>query len=97
MNETYLTPLLNDYAAAPSPAVMAKLVEGYLPLSRAIARKFSGRGVEQEDLEQVAAMALMKAIERFEPQRGLNFPPLPCLPLPGRYAITCGTRAACCA
>ena len=50
MNETYLTPLLNDYAAAPSPAVMAKLVEGYLPLSRAIARKFSGRGVEQEDL-----------------------------------------------
>lgn len=73
MNETYLTPLLNDYAAAPSPAVMAKLVEGYLPLSRAIARKFSGRGVEQEDLEQVAAMALMKAIERFEPQRGLKF------------------------
>ena len=34
---------------------------GYLPLRRAIARKFSGRGVEQEDLEQVAAMALMKA------------------------------------
>ena len=73
MNETYLTPLLNDYAAAPSPAVMAKLVEGYLPLSRAIARKFSGRGVEQEDLEQVAAMALMKAIERFEPQRAEIF------------------------
>lgn len=73
MNETYLTPLLNNYATAPSPAIMAELVEGYLPLSRAIARKFSGRGVEQEDLEQVAAMALMKAIERFEPQRGLKF------------------------
>lgn len=73
MNETYLTPLLNSYASSPSPAVMAELVEGYLPLSRAIARKFTGRGVEQEDLEQVAAMALMKAIERFEPQRGLKF------------------------
>ena len=73
MNETYLTPLLNDYAAAPSPAVMAKLVEGYLPLSRAIARKFSGRGVEQEDLEQVAGMALLKALERFDPARGFRF------------------------
>ena len=97
MNETYLTPLLNDYAAAPSPAVMAKLVEGYLPLSRAIARKFSGRGVEQEDLEQVAAMALMKAIERFEPQRGLKFSTFAMPTIGGRYAITCGTRAACCA
>ena len=73
MNETYLAPLLNSYAAAPSPAVMAELVEGYLPLSRAIARKFTGRGVEQEDLEQVAALALMKAIERFQPERGLKF------------------------
>lgn len=73
MNELQLTPLLESYAQSPSPGVMAQLVEGYLPLSRAIARKFSGRGVEQEDLEQVAAMALMKAIERFEPDRGLKF------------------------
>lgn len=73
MNEARLTPLLQSYAAAPDPGLMAQLVEGYLPLSRAIARKFSGRGVEQEDLDQVAAMALMKAIERFEPDRGLKF------------------------
>ena len=73
MNEMNLTPLLSSYAASPSPGLMAQLVEGYLPLSRAIARKFTGRGVEQDDLEQVAAMALMKAIERFEPERGLKF------------------------
>ena len=52
---------------------LKRLVEGYLPLSRAIARKFAGRGVEQEDLEQVAALALMKAVERFEPERGWQF------------------------
>lgn len=52
---------------------LERLVEGYLPLSRAIARKFAGRGVEQEDLEQVAALALMKAVERFEPERGWQF------------------------
>ncbi len=73
MDETRLTPLLADYARTRDRDVMAALVEGYLPLCRAIARKFRGQGVEQEDLEQVAAMALMKAIERYEPERGFKF------------------------
>ncbi|MBR4080216.1 MAG: sigma-70 family RNA polymerase sigma factor [Clostridia bacterium] len=73
MNDNHLSPLLAHYAQSPTPEIMSTLVEGYLPLSRAIARKFAGRGVETEDLEQVAAMALMKAIERFEPDRGLKF------------------------
>ena len=38
-----------------------------------MARKFSGRGVETEDLEQVAGMALLKALERFDPARGFRF------------------------
>ena len=65
--------LLEDYARTRDPELMARLVEDYLPLSAAVARRFAGRGVELEDLEQVAAMALMKAIERFEPERGLRF------------------------
>ena len=73
MNDAPLSSLLEDYARRPSPELMARLVEGYLPLSAAVARKFTGRGVELDDLEQVAAMALMKAIERFEPERGLRF------------------------
>lgn len=73
MNDTHLTPLLTAYAQSPSPGLMAQLVEGYLPLCQAIARRFGGRGVEVEDLSQVAAMALMKAIQRYEPQRGLKF------------------------
>ncbi len=73
MNELALTPLLERYAAAPSPEDMEKLVEGFLPLSNSIARRFAGHGVELEDLQQVAALALMKAIERFQPERGLKF------------------------
>ena len=65
--------LLEAYARTRDPELMARLVENYLPLSAAVARKFAGRGVETEDLEQVAAMALMKAIERFEPERGWQF------------------------
>lgn len=73
MNELALTPLLERYAIAPTPEDMEKLVEAFLPLSHGIARRFAGHGVELEDLQQVAAMALMKAIERFQPERGLKF------------------------
>lgn len=71
--ETSLSGLLADYARTRDPALLARLVEAHLPLSRGLARRFAGRGVELEDLEQVAAMALMQAIERFEPERGLHF------------------------
>ena len=73
MDEARLTPLLANYAVTRDRDVMAQLVEGYLPLCRAIARKFRGQGVDTEDLEKVAAIALMKAIERFEPDRGFKF------------------------
>lgn len=73
MDETRLTPLLEEYARTHDREAMYALVEGYLPLCRAIARRFRGQGVEQEDLEQVAAIALMKAIERFDPARGFKF------------------------
>lgn len=73
MDEARLTPMLADYARTHDREVLSALVEGYLPLCRAIARRFRGQGVEQEDLEQVAAIALMKAIDRFEPERGNKF------------------------
>ena len=65
--------LFREYARSRDHAVMARLVEENLSLSQAVARKFQGRGVEKDDLEQVAAMALMQAIERFDPERGLQF------------------------
>lgn len=73
MDDTRLMPMLAEYARTRDREVLSGLVEGYLPLCRAIARRFRGQGVEQEDLEQVAAIALMKAIDRFEPDRGFKF------------------------
>ena len=73
MNDEHLIPLLERYAAGRDPALRDELFERYRPLARAVARKFSGRGVETEDLEQVAGMALLKALERFDPARGFRF------------------------
>jgi RNA polymerase sigma-B factor len=73
MNDERLASLLERYASTRSSALRDELVESYLPLVRAVARRFEGRGVEREDLQQVASIALMKAIERFDPARGFHF------------------------
>ena len=49
------------------------LIERYLYIAEIAAKKFAGRGVDYEDLYQVASLALVKAIERFEPERGIKF------------------------
>lgn len=73
MNDKQLLSMLEGYAATRDPALRDRLVECYLPLAKAVARKFTGRGAELEDLEQVASIALLKALDRFEPQRGNQF------------------------
>lgn len=49
------------------------IVSKYLHLADFLAKKFSNRGVEYDDIYQVACMALIKAVERFSPERGVKF------------------------
>ncbi len=50
-----------------------QLIMAYDGLARYLARKFRNRGESDDDLEQVAYLGLIKAIDRFEPERGLEF------------------------
>jgi RNA polymerase sigma-B factor len=50
-----------------------QLVERYLPLARKLARRFQGAQEPLDDLVQVASLGLVKAIDRFEPGRGVSF------------------------
>jgi RNA polymerase sigma-B factor len=53
-------------------AVRNQLVERFIPLARHLARRYPG-GNEREDLVQVALLALVKAVDRFDPDRGIAF------------------------
>ncbi|MFI1417368.1 SigB/SigF/SigG family RNA polymerase sigma factor [Streptomyces sp. NPDC020731] len=51
-------------------AVRDELVTAWLPMAHRIASRFRDRGEAVEDLRQVAALGLVKAIDRFDPSRG---------------------------
>jgi RNA polymerase sigma-B factor len=48
------------------------LIEQELPLVRALARRYAGRGEHLDDLIQVGSIGLIKAIDRFELERGVE-------------------------
>ncbi|MFD7713046.1 SigB/SigF/SigG family RNA polymerase sigma factor [Streptomyces sp. NPDC059785] len=51
-------------------AIRDELVEAWLPMAHRIAGRFRDRGESIEDLRQVAALGLVKAVDRFDPSRG---------------------------
>jgi RNA polymerase sigma-B factor len=51
----------------------SELIIGYLPVARNVARKHRYRGENIDDLEQVATLGLINAVDRFEPERGFDF------------------------
>lgn len=50
-----------------------QLIERHLPLARRLARRYA-RSRDTEDLIQVASLALVKAVDRYDPARGTPFP-----------------------
>src|SRR6202042_2115682 len=50
-----------------------ELIERFLPLARKLAQRYSGSREPYEDLVQVASLGLVKAVERFDPDRGFAF------------------------
>ncbi|KOV97891.1 RNA polymerase sigma factor [Streptomyces sp. NRRL B-1140] len=54
-------------------ALRDELVEAWLPMAERIAVRFRGRGESLEDLYQVAALGLVKAVDHYDPARGNAF------------------------
>lgn len=65
--------LLVQYALSRSIELRDRIVECYLYIAEIVARKFSGRGVDYDDLYQVAALALVKGVDRFDADKGVKF------------------------
>ena len=57
----------------PDALILEELVRRFEPLARSVARRYQARGEPLDDLTQVATVGLLKAIARFDPDRGFAF------------------------
>ena len=72
------TDLLHALATLPAehpdrPAWRERTIEAWLPLAHHLAHRYSGRGEPTDDLLQTAAVGLIKAVDKFDPDRGVDF------------------------
>ena len=68
-----LAELFAAYRESGDRALRNELVERWQSLAQACARRFTSKGEPLEDLEQVAFVGLVKAVERFDPAFGVPF------------------------
>ena len=55
------------------PALRDRVIEAWLPLARHLAARYHGRGEPADDLLQTAVVGLIKAVDRYEADRGVEF------------------------
>ena len=63
----------SEFAERRDASTRDQLIEAHLGLAEYLARRFSNRGEPLDDLVQVASVGLLKAVDRFEPSRGVEF------------------------
>jgi RNA polymerase sigma-B factor len=64
--------LLRRYHEQGDLAAREQLIEQYMSLVRSLARRYSYRGEQLDDLVQIGAIGLIKAIDRFDVNRGVE-------------------------
>jgi RNA polymerase sigma-B factor len=62
-----------EYRRTRDRALRNELIERHLGIAHHLARRYRHRGVADDDLVQVAMIGLLKAVERFDPDRGVSF------------------------
>ena len=65
--------LFRELRESEDPAIRTTLIESHLGLVEYLARRFAGRGEPLDDLIQVATIGLVKAVDRFDPGREVEF------------------------
>jgi RNA polymerase sigma-B factor len=65
--------LFREYQESHSQELREELIEAHLGLVEYLSRRFAGRGEPLEDLIQVATIGLIKAVDRFDPEREVEF------------------------
>ena len=65
--------MFSRYRETGDIALRDEIVSSYIYIAEILSRKFINRGVEYDDIFQVACMGILYAVERFDPDKGVKF------------------------
>lgn len=76
--EDHAAELITAMAALPVSdpsrvALRERVIEAWLPMAHRLAHRYAGRGEPYDDLAQTATIGLIKAVDRYDPERGIEF------------------------
>lgn len=66
--------LFSEYRRTGDKAIRDALVNQYLYIAEILSHRFINRGIDYDDIYQIACMGVLQAVERFDPDRGVHFP-----------------------
>ena len=73
VNKPEIKELFNKYSKTKDRALRDELIEKNLYIAEILAKKFMNKGIEYDDLFQVASLGLVLAIDRFDVSKGFEF------------------------
>lgn len=65
--------MFSQYRETRDTRLRDEIVSSYIYIAEILSRKFINRGVEYDDIYQVACMGILYAVERFDPDKGVKF------------------------
>ena len=65
--------LFAEYRKSGDVELRNRIVNAYLYIAEILSRRFINRGIEYDDIFQVACMGILYAVERFDPDKGVKF------------------------
>lgn len=73
LSDDEIAALFEQYRSGRRRRTRNQLVEAHMGFAYHLARKFKNRGVADDDLRQIALLALVKAVDRYDPEVGAAF------------------------
>lgn len=65
--------MFSEYKRTRDIHLRDEIVESYMYIAEILSRRFINRGIDYDDIFQVASMGVLYAVERFDPDRGVKF------------------------
>lgn len=73
LNKDQIKELFKDYKETKDPTIREYLIEEHLYIAEILSKKYTNRGIEYDDIFQVASIGLIYAVDRYDVDKGFEF------------------------